>query len=217
MSQGAPRWRRWTRAGRFRFPAVPSHLAPSRIQDYRSTPAPVRPGQLRRLAPAAGSRRAPGSRPRVAAVPTQGLHERQLALLGPAGHRLGRDVQDVGHLGGQQVAGCLAALALCSHRVSSPTRTRSARPRPDRTGWLAVRTCGGDGASLTLLALGDAAIIPTISSGHHSQLGLFQCSSYVVPRAATSAPVENRGEGFPRPRHAWFLGDAAASADGVLG
>jgi hypothetical protein len=85
-------------------------------------------------------------------------------------------VEDVGHLGGQQVAGCLAALVLCSHRVSSPTRTRSARPRPDRTGWLAGRACGGDGASLTLLALGDAVIIPIILSGRHRQLGLFQCS-----------------------------------------
>src|SRR5512132_3791847 len=77
----------------------------------------------------------------VAAMPTQGLHERQLALLGPAGHRLGGDRQQLGHLGGQQVAGCLAALALCRHqRVLSPTRTRSARPGPEPN--LLVVSCG---------------------------------------------------------------------------
>src|SRR4029453_16259362 len=36
----------------------------------------------------------------VAAVPAEGLEEGKLALLGPAGDRLGGDVQDVGHLGG---------------------------------------------------------------------------------------------------------------------
>jgi hypothetical protein len=41
---------------------------------------------------------------RVATVPTEGLQEGQLALLGPAGHRLGRHVEEVGDLGGPQVA-----------------------------------------------------------------------------------------------------------------
>jgi transposase len=41
---------------------------------------------------------------RVATVPTEGLQEGQLALLGPAGHRLGRHMEEVGDLGGPQVA-----------------------------------------------------------------------------------------------------------------
>jgi hypothetical protein len=36
----------------------------------------------------------------IAAVATKGLQERQFAFLGPAGHGLGRHVQDVGHLRG---------------------------------------------------------------------------------------------------------------------
>jgi hypothetical protein len=41
----------------------------------------------------------------VAAVTTEGLQEGQLAFLGPAGHGLGRHVQDIGDLGGPEVAG----------------------------------------------------------------------------------------------------------------
>jgi hypothetical protein len=45
------------------------------------------------------SRRArPAGHRTWAAMPTQGLHKRQLALLGPAGHRLGGDRQQLGHL-----------------------------------------------------------------------------------------------------------------------
>jgi hypothetical protein len=88
----------------------------------------------------------------VATVPTQGAHERQLAFLGPAGHRLGRHRQQLGDLRGQKVAGCLAALTLCSHRVSFP------QPEPGQPGqgpepdWLdhPVGICGGAGAWITL-------------------------------------------------------------------
>ena len=46
-------------------------------------------------------------RRRIASVPAKGLQERELAFLGPAGHGLGRHLQDVGHLGGMEVAGCI--------------------------------------------------------------------------------------------------------------
>jgi hypothetical protein len=74
---------------------------------------------------------------RVAAVPTQGAHERQLAFLGPAGHRLGRHRQQLGDLRGQKVAGCLAALTLCSHRVPFP-QPEPGQPGQARnwTGWV---------------------------------------------------------------------------------
>jgi hypothetical protein len=76
----------------------------------------------------------------VAAVPTQRAHERQLAFLGPAGHCLGRNRQQLGHLSGQKVAGCLAALGLCSHRVPfpNPNPVSLAGPQPDRL----VVACG---------------------------------------------------------------------------
>src|SRR5215204_2353319 len=44
---------------------------------------------------------------RVAPVATKGLQERELALLGPSRHGLGRHVQDVGHLGGMEITGTL--------------------------------------------------------------------------------------------------------------
>src|SRR6266508_206762 len=62
-------------------------------------------------------------RRRVAAVPAERLHERQLALLGPAGHGLGRHIQNVGHFCRPQIPGLLrarVALALSCHRASLP-------------------------------------------------------------------------------------------------
>src|SRR5215217_4303640 len=57
----------------------------------------------------------------IAAVTPEGLQEGQLAFLGPAGHGLGRDMQDVGHLGGPEVAGrggCGLAGGLGCHGAS---------------------------------------------------------------------------------------------------
>src|SRR5215211_3257657 len=57
----------------------------------------------------------------IAAVTPEGLQEGQLAFLGPAGHGLGRDVQEVGHLGGMEVAGrggCGLAAGLGCHGAS---------------------------------------------------------------------------------------------------
>ena len=51
----------------------------------------------------------------------QGLQERQLAFLSPAGHGLGRDMEDVGGLGGPEVAGrggCGLAAGLGCHGAS---------------------------------------------------------------------------------------------------
>src|SRR5215216_8017876 len=82
----------------------------------------------------------------IAPVPAQGLEKGQLALLGPPGDRLGRDVQDIGHLGGAEVARSLdpgAGLALC-HRASL-SRVRTPTGEPSR------RACGGTGLSVTLL------------------------------------------------------------------
>jgi hypothetical protein len=57
----------------------------------------------------------------VATVATERLQERQLALLGPRGHRLGLHVQDLSHLGGSQIAGigaCGVAAGLGCHGAS---------------------------------------------------------------------------------------------------
>jgi transposase, IS6 family len=66
-------------------------------------------------------------------VPTQRLHEWQLALLGPAGHRLGRDRQQVGYLSGPKVGGCLSGrCCICCERALSGQTVvmRTRRPRP---------------------------------------------------------------------------------------
>jgi hypothetical protein len=44
---------------------------------------------------------------RVAAMAAKGLRERQSAFFGPAGHGLGRHVQEVGHLGGIEITRCV--------------------------------------------------------------------------------------------------------------
>jgi hypothetical protein len=91
----------------------------------------------------------------VAAVATQRPQERQLALLGPAGHRLGRHRQQLGHLSGQQIAGRLdtgVALALRCHRIPFPQPEPGQAgqgPEPDRLD-RPVRACGGAGAWITL-------------------------------------------------------------------
>jgi hypothetical protein len=77
-------------------------------------------------------------RRRIAAMPTKGLQERQLAVLGPAGHRLGRHVQDVGHLSRMEVAGkirCGLTAGLGCHGAS-PFRAADpeAVPGPKWTG-----------------------------------------------------------------------------------
>jgi hypothetical protein len=58
-----------------------------------------------------------GSRPLGSGGDHPGLQEGRLAFLGPAGHGLGRHVQEVGHLGGPEIArvgGCgLAARSGC--------------------------------------------------------------------------------------------------------
>src|SRR5215213_11087486 len=79
----------------------------------------------------------------VAAVAAEGLEERQSALFGPAGHRLGRHVQEVGHLAGPQVArivGCGLAAGLGCHGASLRCRTR----QRDRARWTGC-PCDDDG------------------------------------------------------------------------
>jgi hypothetical protein len=61
----------------------------------------------------------------------QGLQKRQLAFLGPAGHGLGRDVQDVGHLGGPEIAEeVVAALPLGWAATAHPFRAADAGGAP---------------------------------------------------------------------------------------
>jgi hypothetical protein len=77
----------------------------------------------------------------VAAVPAEGLQERQLAFLSPARHRLGRDMEEVGHLGGVEVAGvggCGLAGGLGCHgaSLSCGGRRRRCRARSG-PGWSA--------------------------------------------------------------------------------
>ena len=60
-------------------------------------------------------------RRRIAAMATKGLEKRQLTLLGPARHGLGRHMEDVGHLRGMEIAGkvrCGLAAGLGCHGAS---------------------------------------------------------------------------------------------------
>src|SRR5215217_5096791 len=61
------------------------------------------------------------------------LEEGQLALLGPAGHGLGGRIQDIGHLGGPQVAGivgCGLAAGLGCHGASLRLPDSASVPGP---------------------------------------------------------------------------------------
>jgi len=55
-----------------------------------------------------------------------------------------------------------------------------------------VRTCGRDGASITLLTQGDRAIIATTPSGHHSKLGLFSAQLLRSARSLKGAQTRSR-------------------------
>src|SRR5215216_4370128 len=133
----------------------------------------------------------------VAAVPTKGLQERQPAFLGPAGHGLGRHVQDVGHLGGMKVAGRVGdglAAALGYHRAS-PFRAADpdAVPGPDGpSGRPATKEEGeaSDDAAITLLhaVRTGRSWGPTPSAGH-SPIGSFLRACYLAHDEAAKRPA----------------------------
>jgi hypothetical protein len=113
----------------------------------------------------------------VAAMAAQGLHEGQLALLGPTRHGLGRHRQDLGHLGGPQVAGrgaCGLAAGLGCHGASlrSPDPGSCARPGVDRLFTQPPREqLGADGLLDTRRQKG---LSPPDQASHHSPFGRFQ-------------------------------------------
>src|SRR6266545_7410160 len=127
---------------------------------------------------------------RVAAVPAQRPHEGQPALLGPAGDGLGRHMQNLGHLGGPQIAGRLharGALALSCHRASflepepdSPAGARTGCPSDhDREDVRRRRSCrspAGAGPTGRLSRLVQAATI--------ARLGCFSSVCYLGTEAA---------------------------------
>jgi hypothetical protein len=94
-------------------------------------------------------------RRRVAAVPAKRLQERQFAFLSPTGDGLGRHVQDVGHLGGLEVAGkvrCGLAAALGCHGAS-PFVRRTRMPCRVRSGPGVRPATKGEGGTATMLAV----------------------------------------------------------------
>src|SRR5215211_4574566 len=119
---------------------------------------------------------------------TERLQERQLALLGPAGHGLGGYVQDVGHLGGPEVAagfGCGVAGALGCHGASlscgrTPTLCRSldgTGVRPTRQ--QAVRSADANGHPAGCKT--SRAMMESTQNDCHSPIGLFQRTCGLVP------------------------------------
>ena len=130
---------------------------------------------------------------------------------------LGETWQDVGHLAGQQVAGCPLPLR-CAATASFPHPTRPARPGPG-TGSAAssARTCGGDrcldhpvGAGEPRSDYRDQPRAATIAS-----LDGFQPICYLVP-AATTAGSRLRQERLPCPGML-VTGCAAARPTRLLG
>jgi hypothetical protein len=108
--------------GRHSTPLQPSELTPASPEGRRAPP-PIGSDRTRlgrRLHPEPVGQPADLGR-RIAAVATKGLQERELAFGGPAGHGLGRHLQDGGHLGRPQVAGrlgCGLAAGLGCHGAS---------------------------------------------------------------------------------------------------
>jgi hypothetical protein len=91
----------------------------------------------------------------VAAMATKGLEERQPAFCGPAGHGLGRHVQEVGHLGGMEVAGRVGdgrAVGLGCHRAF-PFRAADPEAGPGPDGPSGRPATKGEGGPATMLGV----------------------------------------------------------------
>jgi hypothetical protein len=102
MTSSSRRWATWAGPGR---PAL-------RVRQRRAPREVGRHNPLGRDRTRLGHRLHPellgelaDLRCRIPAVATKGLQKRELAFGGPAGHGLGRHLQDVGHLRSPQVAG----------------------------------------------------------------------------------------------------------------
>jgi len=137
----------------------------------------------------------------IPAVPAQGLQERQLAILGPAGHRLGRDRQQVSDLCRSKVAGFLPARALFSHGPSF------LQPEPDQSGQDLDPGGGASSADLRRRwCVMHAAGTPTSSGGRVVRPPAAPRSGRGRP-AATALPVAA----------VWPIGAGAAVATYGLG
>ena len=122
-------------------PAARAHSQPFEINRAKTenatgcTTNQEEPDCARPSAAPAARRPAGRSQPPGSAGVQQASSEGQLALLGPAGDRLGRDMEDVGHLGGTEVARSLdpgAGLALCHRASLSRVRAFGSRRRSAR-------------------------------------------------------------------------------------
>jgi hypothetical protein len=136
---------------------------------------------------------------RIAPVATKGLQKRELAFLGSAGHGLGRHLQEVGHLGGMEVAGklsCGLAAGLGCHGASLSCGG------PDSDAGPEVRRKGSSGhqQGLRHAAGGHPAgrrtnrkMMQTDPTAPHSPIGLFQRVCYLVHLARDGRVAATHG------------------------
>jgi hypothetical protein len=149
-------------------------------------------------------------------VAAKGLQERQLAFLSPAGHGLGRHVQDVSHLRGPQVAGKLRsslAPGLGCHSASLSCGGPMVISGPiwgERSSGGTAGTCGGHAAGCHAGERRmNRMIMESGLTACHSPIGLFQHLHYL---ARATAPTGQPWQAPPgctvsqRPRDALVHG-----------
>jgi hypothetical protein len=129
-------------------------------------------------------------RGRITPVATQRLQKRELAFLGPAGHGLGRHVQDVGHLRGPQVGrGSGAALPLDRTATAHPFRAVdpiavSVRIGAVLSGHHSRRSTAARRLARLLSAGRTGRSCRSTPTACYSPIGLFQRLCYIVHGAA---------------------------------
>jgi hypothetical protein len=130
---------------------------------------------------------------------TQGLQERELAFLSPAGHGLGRYLQDGRHLGGMEVAGrvgCGCTAGLGCHGASLSCGGPAGDPGPNQSRcWSGHYTAGRGhaGGGHPARRRTNKKIMQTDPTARHSPVGSFQRVCYLVLWLATAGGAAARG------------------------
>jgi hypothetical protein len=153
---------------------------------------------------------------RIAPVAAKGLQERQFAFFGPAGHGLGRHVQEVGHLRGPQVAGsgscCFRTglghgASLISHHRSMGTLTTRSVPvsAPKQPGRMPFSSNDqGGSAGVGAPAAPPAAVAMPMSSWRSPAVGA--SLSGAAPAALWDRRLGSSGPGRLAERGGWRQG-----------
>jgi hypothetical protein len=141
------------------------------------------------------------------AVATQGLQERELAFLGPAGHGLGRHLQQVGHLGGRRYRGSSDAVLLLGWAATAhPFHAADplVMPGPESDAGIRPGTTARPAATMLLAA----SLVGAGRTGrscrptqlpHHSPIGLFQRVCYLVRTVGTAGWRQAVGRNHQHP------------------